>query len=82
MAQEADHPGRSEALPRPIGDLLIRHLGVGALVMTFVALVGAAVSVAMPPSLGALGVAAIAVPPARGEPVPISAIGGTKWYQR
>ncbi len=64
MAQEADHPGRSEALPRPIGDLLVRHLGVGALVMTFVALVGAAVAVAMAPSLGALGVAAIAVPPA------------------
>jgi len=64
MAQEADHPGRSEALPRPIGDLLIRHLGVGALVMTFVALVGATVAVAMEPSLGAAGVAAIAVAPA------------------
>ena len=64
MAQEADHPGRSEALPRPIGDLLVRHLGVGALVMTFVALVGAAVAVAMNPSLGAAGVAAIAVAPA------------------
>jgi len=64
MAQEADHPGRSEALPRPIGDLLVRHLGVGALVMTFVALVGAGVAVAMEPSLGAAGVAAIAVAPA------------------
>ena len=32
MAQEADHPGRSEGLPRPVGDLLVRHLGVGALV--------------------------------------------------
>ena len=64
MAQEADHPGRSEALPRPIGDLLVRHLGVGALVMTFVALVGAGVAVAMDPSLGAAGVAAIAVAPA------------------
>lgn len=64
MAQEADHPGRSEALPRPIGDLLIRHLGVGAMVMTFVALVGATVAVAMEPSLGAAGIAAIAVAPA------------------
>lgn len=64
MAQEADHPGRSEGIPRPIGDLLVRHLGVGALVMTLVALVGAVVGVAMKPSLGALGIAAIAVPPA------------------
>ncbi|MET1040881.1 MAG: hypothetical protein ABWZ90_07575 [Acidimicrobiales bacterium] len=64
MAQEADHPGRNEAIPRPIGDLLVRHLGVGALVMTLVALVGAGVGVAMEPSLGALAVAAIAVPAA------------------
>jgi hypothetical protein len=64
MAQEADHPGRNEAIPRPIGDLLVRHLGVGALVMTLVALVGAGVGVAMKPSLGALAVAAIAVPAA------------------
>ncbi|HEY8059666.1 MAG TPA: hypothetical protein VID94_12980, partial [Acidimicrobiales bacterium] len=64
MAQEADHPGRNEAIPRPIGDLLVRHLGVGALVMTLVALVGAGVGVAMRPSLGALVIAAIAVPAA------------------
>ena len=64
MAQEADHPGRSEGLPRPIGDLLIRHLGVGAAVMTLVALVGAAVGVALDPSPGALAMAGIAVPPA------------------
>ena len=64
MAQEADHPGRNEAIPRPIGDLLVRHLGVGALVMTLVALVGAGVGVAMRPSLGALAIAAIAVPAA------------------
>jgi hypothetical protein len=64
MAQEADHPGRHEAIPRPIGDLLIRHLGVGALVMTLVALVGAVVGVALDPSLGAVGIAAIAIPPA------------------
>ncbi|HEY5699635.1 MAG TPA: hypothetical protein VIT01_19175 [Acidimicrobiales bacterium] len=64
MAQEADHPGRNEAIPRPIGDLLVRHLGVGALVMTLVALVGAGVGVAVEPSLGALAVAAIAVPAA------------------
>ena len=51
MAQEADHPGRNEAIPRPIGDLLVRHLGVGALVMTLVALVGAGVGVAVEPSL-------------------------------
>ena len=64
MAQEADHPGRSEGLPRPVGDLLVRHLGVGALVMTLVAFVGAGVAVAMEPSLGAVGLAAIAVAPA------------------
>lgn len=64
MAQEADHPGRNEAIPRPIGDLLVRHLGVGALVMTLVALVGAGVAVALSPSLGALAIAAIAVAPA------------------
>lgn len=64
MAQEADHPGRSEALPRPLGDLLIRHLGIGALVMTVVGLIGAAVAVAMEPSLGAVALAAIALAPA------------------
>lgn len=64
MAQEADHPGRSEGLPRPIGDLLVRHLAVGAVVMTLVALVAAAVAVALGPDRGALAVAAIAVPPA------------------
>ena len=64
MAQEADHPGRSEGLPRPMGDLLIRHLGVGAAVMVLVALAGAAVAIALDPSLGALAMAGIAVPPA------------------
>jgi hypothetical protein len=64
MAQEADHPGRSEGLPRPIGDLLIRHLGVGAAVMTVVALIGAAVAIALEPSMSAVAMAAIAVPPA------------------
>ncbi len=64
MAQEADHPGRSDSLPHPIGDLLIRHLGVGAAVMVLVALVGAGVGVALDPSTGALAMAAIAVPPA------------------
>lgn len=64
MAQEADHPGRSEGLPRPIGDLLVRHLGVGAAVMTLVAAVGAGVGVALDPSTSALAMAAIAVPPA------------------
>jgi hypothetical protein len=64
MAQEADHPGRSEGLPRPIGDLLVRHLGVGAAVMTLVAVAGAAVGIALDPSLGALAMAGIAVPPA------------------
>jgi hypothetical protein len=64
MAQEADHPGRSDGLPRPIGDLLVRHLGVGALVMTGVALVAAAVGVLIDPTEGAVTLAAIAVAPA------------------
>jgi hypothetical protein len=64
MAQEADHPGRSEGLPRPIGDLLIRHLGVGAAVMVLVAAIGAAVAVALDPSESALAMAGIAIPPA------------------
>ncbi|HYF46843.1 MAG TPA: hypothetical protein VD926_11575 [Acidimicrobiales bacterium] len=64
MAQEADHPGRSEALPRPIGDLLVRHLGVGVVVMVLVCLVGAGVALALDPSLSALAMAGIAVPPA------------------
>ncbi len=64
MAQEADHPGRSDGLPHPIGDLLVRHLGVGAVVMVLVALVGAAVGVALDPGLGALAVAAVTVPTA------------------
>jgi hypothetical protein len=64
MAQEADHPGLSEAFPRPMGDLLVRHLGVTALVMTGVALVAAAVGVLLDPSRSAVVVAAIAVPPA------------------
>lgn len=64
MAQEADHPGRSEGVPRPIGDLLVRHLGIGASVMTVVAASAAGVAVALEPSRGALAVAAIAIAPA------------------
>jgi hypothetical protein len=64
MAQEADHPGCSEAVPRPQGDLLIRHLGISAVVMTLVCLVAAAVGVLIDPSSGALAVAGIAVAPA------------------
>jgi len=64
MAQEADHPGRSEGLPRPIGDLLVRHLGVGVVVMVLVCLVGAGVGLALDPSMSALAMAGIAVPPA------------------
>jgi hypothetical protein len=64
MAQEADHPGRSDGLPRPMGDLLLRHLGIGAAVMVLVCLVAAGVGIALDPSLGALAMAGIAVPPA------------------
>jgi hypothetical protein len=64
MAQEADHPGRSEGVPRPIGHLLVRHLGVGALVMAVVAAVGAGVALALEPGRGGLAIAAITVPTA------------------
>lgn len=64
MAQEADHPGRSEGVPRPIGDLLVRHLGISAVIMTLVAVVAAVTALVTDPTSEGLALAAIAVPPA------------------
>jgi hypothetical protein len=64
FAQEIDHPGRTEAVPRPVGDLLVRHLPLPGVVMIAVVGIGAAVAVALDPSAEAAALAALTVVPA------------------
>lgn len=64
MAQEADHPGRSDGVPRPIGDLLVRHLAIGVVAMVVVGALGGAMALALDPERSVLAVAGIAVLPA------------------
>jgi hypothetical protein len=64
LAQEIDHPTRSRSVPIERGEVYVRHLPVGMVVMTVVAVVGAAAALLVGPSLGGLAVAAICVVPA------------------
>ena len=64
LAQEIDHPTRSRSVPIDRGEVHVRHLPVGVVVMTVVAVVGAAAALLVGPSLGGLAVAAICVVPA------------------
>lgn len=63
LAQETDHPTRSEGFPVDIGELLVRHL-VAPLLVTFgVSIIAGAVFVLAEPSTESLGLAAIALVP-------------------
>ncbi len=64
LAQEIDHPTRSRSVPIERGEVYVRHLAVGVVVMVAVAVVGAAAALLVEPSLGGLAVAAICVVPA------------------
>ena len=64
LAQETDHPGRTEAIPRPVGAIMVRHLPVTAVVMLEVGLVAAATADLVDPSTAAVELAAICLVPA------------------
>jgi hypothetical protein len=64
LAQEVDHPGRSETYPLEEGQLQVRHLLVPAIVSVLVAAVGCAVAVAVDPSALAARLAAAMILPA------------------
>jgi len=64
LAQEADHPARSETLPLPPGRLLIRHLPAPSVVMLAVAAVAVAVAMAPGGASTALTVGALVAVPA------------------
>lgn len=63
LAQETDHPSRRDAYPCDVGELMVRHLAVSAVVMIFVALVAMAAFVLSGPSVSILRLAAVAVVP-------------------
>lgn len=63
LAQETDHPSRRDAYPCEVGELMVRHLAVSAVVMIFVALIAMAAFVASGPSVSVLRLAAVAVIP-------------------
>jgi hypothetical protein len=63
LAQETDHPSRSESYPCDIGELLVRHLAAPAIVMVGVSSVAAAVFILAAPGVTSLQVAAIAIVP-------------------
>ena len=63
LAQETDHPTRSEGFPVDIGELLVRHLAAPALVMFGVALIAGVVIVLGEPNLDSLRLAGIAIVP-------------------
>jgi hypothetical protein len=71
LAQEIDHPSRSDSVPMDQGDLYLRHVPIAVLVMVPVAAVGAIAAVLADPSRGALEVAAVCVVPAA-----LGAVGG------
>lgn len=63
LAQETDHPTRSEGFPVDIGELLVRHLAAPMLVMFGVSIIAGAVIVLGEPNLDSLRLAAIAIVP-------------------
>lgn len=64
LAQEVDHPGRSESYPLEEGQLQVRHLLVPAIVSVLVAAVGCAAAVAVEPSGEAARLGAALILPA------------------
>ncbi len=64
LAQQVDQSDLSSALPIDTGDLLVRHLASGSLVMLVVTLIAAAVGVLVEPSSTAFALGAVMVVPA------------------
>jgi hypothetical protein len=64
LAQEVDHPSRRDSLPILAGELNLRHLPGVVAGAVLVAVVGAAIAIAVAPSVTALEVGAAAVLPA------------------
>ncbi|MGQ0615585.1 MAG: hypothetical protein ACT4PW_01095 [Acidimicrobiia bacterium] len=64
LAQEIDHPTRLDSAPVESGYVHLRHVPLPVTAMVVVAAMGAGVAVAVEPSAGAVGVAAVAVVPA------------------
>ena len=64
LAQQVDQSDLSSALPIDTGDLLVRHLASGSLVMLVVTLIAAAVGVLVDPSSTAFALGAVTVVPA------------------
>lgn len=69
LAQETDHPGRRDALPLPVGYVMVRHLPIAEVGMVKAGVVAAAVAVLVDPSVAAVKLAAICV-------VPVGLAGG------
>ena len=61
LAQEVDHPSRTDAFPMLRGAVHVRHLPVAAVVMAATSLVGLATTVALRPQLSTLVVGALSV---------------------
>ena len=61
LAQEVDHPSRTDGFPMIRGAVHVRHLAVSGVVMTVASLVGLGVAVALRPQMSTLGVGAITV---------------------
>ena len=56
LAQEVDHPSRTDAFPMPRGAVHVRHMPVAAVVMGSVSLIGLATALALRPRLSTLAV--------------------------
>ena len=56
LAQEVDHPSRTDGFPVIRGAVHVRHLAVSAVVMLVASLVGLSVAFALRPQLSTLGV--------------------------
>ena len=75
LAQEVDHPSRTESYPIERGAVHIRHLPVAAVVVATVSLLGLAVACALRPELSTLEVGLATVLTATGGAVAGAAIG-------
>jgi len=63
LAQEVDHPDRSQGVPVEKGDLYLRHLVVPVVVMAIAGLIGLAAAAVLDPAPGVLLVGAITIVP-------------------
>lgn len=63
LAQEVDHPDRSQGIPVEKGDLYLRHLVVPIVVMALAGLIGLGAAAVLDPSPGVVLVGAITIVP-------------------